>query len=615
MADTKSKHQVEISAIDKATSVIGKIESRFKGLGSIVNTSLGISAAAGVAALTGALVKSVKEAAEEEKVMKRLNTAIESVGISSRVVSGDVTALLKSQQKLTEFADDASAGALATLIQLTRDYGTSMKALPVVEDLAASGLFDLEGASKAVGKALTGNVMLLQRMGIAIKDGDDVLAKLSERFGGAAVKNVDTFSGRVAQLKNVISDAFESLGGPLLEPLKELTVKLRDSFADPALIKKIGDFGKTIADNIPKAVDALLKMGTFVVNHADGILNFFKALIALRVASWAIATGAALVTLAPTISTALAAAISPAGLVVIAAASGLTIGTIIGKKIAEGIRNSRREFQMAIPSALDNFVGPPAAEKFPLVGSAGFMKSGNAIKNSGDEVVIALKTVADKIRNWGPNILGSRFGDERGVIGGFGERERGIGIQAGRGGRGIGGGRGLFDPQFNASTVPSIGRQFDLPEQGLTALQERIMTIAPMFEQTMQAVMSTLVQGFMTGKGQIVDVLNSLKSSILSILASIAAKMAAAGLLSLVPGVGSFRTALGFLGGGGGIFGGNSNGPRNFPVGANPASGFRGGNMVTVNIYGSGQISNVSDLERELASRIQRGQSKLNKFL
>jgi len=576
MADSKSTHQIEISAVDKATQVINGIDNRFKSLGKTIDKALAVVGVAGVAALTGALHKAVKEAAAEEQIMKRLSTAIEATGKSYASVSGQVNTLLKSQQNLTQFADDESASALATLIQLTQNYELSMKALTVTEDLAASGLFDLESASTAVGKALTGNVMLLQRMGIKLKEGDDVLAALSARFGGTAAKNVDTFSGRLKQLQNVISDAFEALGGPMLEPLKKAMETLRNTIASPEVQKKIQDFAKSIADNIPKVVSSLMSFSSWVVTHGETILNFFKALIALRIVSWATSTAAALVQLAPAISTAIAAAISPTGLIVLAAASGTVIGLTIGNAIAKAIRDSRP--QDAIPDMLSNFVGPQAMAKFPLVGSGlNAQNLGTGVANAGNNLVQAIQDIAYKISSVDDKVLGSRLG--RGVIDPLIRNERGL----------------LFPEDDRNPSRRGPRQNFNLPtisaedffgpaQEGLTRLQEQIYAIAPVFQSMMSAVTNTIVQGFITGKGQIVDVLQSLRDAILNILAQIAARMATAGVLSLIPGVGSFANIFNALSGGT-IF----NQPRPAPVGANPSlstSGFNGGYNVTLIVQG-----------------------------
>lgn len=617
MADSKSKHQVEISAVDKVSSVVSKIESKFKRLGSIINSSLAIVGVGGVTALSGALVKGIKLASEEEQVMKRLATSIQKTGINYSLVKGDVESLLKSQQMLTQFADDESAGALATLAQLTGNLALSMKALKVTEDLASTGLFDLDSASKAVGKALTGNTMLLQRMGIQIKAGDDVLAKLEQRFGGSAAQNVNTFSGAMTQLKNTVSDAFESLGGPLLEPLKTIALRLRDSIASPEIQGRIKDFAQSIADGIPRAVDKLLAFSSWVVNNGDTILTFFKGLIALRIVTWATSAAMSLYALAPAISTAIAAAISPVGLVVLAAASGLTIGTVIGKKIAEGIRNSRGELQQAIPWISKEAEASYNMEKgkFPLVGSGLNAKNlGMGIVDAGEEVVTALYKVARAISASDAKVLGRRFFGAAGVRDSrdpYGESEGPLGSMFPQA-RGV---RNIRSPYGDTQADRMLSQDFRDTPMGASIgqLEEHILMIAPVFQQMMSAVTNTIVQGLMTGKGQIVDVLNALKGAILSILSQIAAKMAVVGLLSLIPGVGSFKSVFDLLGGS--LFGAGGGNRRIVPIGASPNAGtFGGGRPVIVNIgtvYGADADILTAQIEQKLAYRMRSGTSKM----
>ena len=615
MADSKSTHQIEISAIDKATQVINGIDNRFKSLGKTIDKALAIAGVAGIAALTGALTKAVKEAAAKEQTMKRLRTAIEAIGKSYLSVSGQVNTLLNSQQNLTTFTNNQSAGALATLIQLTQNYELSMKALVVTEDLAASGLFDLDSAATAVGKALTGNVMLLQRMGIKLKEGDDVLAALSARFGGTAVKNVDTFSGRLQQLQNTISDTFEAVGGPMLEPLKKAAETLRATIASPEMQKKIEEFARSIADMIPKAVSALASFSTWVVTHGETILNFFKALIAFRIVSWATSAAASLVTLAPAISTALAAAISPAGLIVLAAASGTTIGLTIGSAIAKAIRNSRIQEAIAWISEDAKNAYMKESGKFPLVGSG--LNAQNLGTHGPSEEIKKVNQALQSISAYDKKILGALFFGANTTLSQDRLAEMGLSAEERRvlGSRHFGT-IGVRDrersPYGDAMADNVLGRSFmDTPAgQSLGQFEDRIRAIAPMFESMMSAVTNTLVRGFITGKGQIVDVLNSLRDAILSILAQIAARMATAGLLSLIPGVGGFSSIFNALSGGQ-IF----NQPRPAPVGANPnlgTSGFGGGVTIVFqgDVYGSAD-SIASHIEERLASRMRMGTSKM----
>lgn len=240
---------------------------------------------------------------------------------------------------------------------------------------------------------------------------------------------------------------------------------------------------------------------------------------------------------------------------------------------------------------------------------------GNIVK-SGDGIQQALDKVAYSIRE--SKILGSLYFGANETLSETMRRESGLSAEDSRvlgsmhpSGRGV---RQTRSPYGDSEADRVLSGSFtDTPAgHSLGELDERIRNIAPAFQYAMQSVMDTLVQGFLTGKGQIVDVLNSLKMSILNILSQIAARYATAGLLSLIPGAGAFGAILGALGGG--IFShGGGGGGRPSPVGASSASGFgRGGH--TVNFYGAvyGDAESIAlRIEETLSGRMRRGTSKL----
>jgi len=623
MGTTKSKHQIEITAVDKASAVINGLDKRFKGLGSVIDRSLSVIGVGGVAALTGALVKSVKLASEEEQVMKRLQTAIEKTGKNYASVSGDVNNLLKSQQNLTEYADDQSAGALTTLVNLTGDLGKSMRALKVTEDLASTGLFDLESASTAVGKALTGNTMLLQRMGIKIKEGDDVLAELERRFGGSAARNVETFSGALKQLGNVVSDAFEALGGPLLKPLTEAAQKMRDSLASPELLSKIQKFGESIASQIPKAVEKLIDMSDWVINNGDSILTFFKALIGLRIATWAISAAASLGTLVTQLVALMPLLATPAGAILGIGAVGTAGGYALGSTLAGLTRRGRR--QESLQDLNSNFVGPiPDAEAIrnyfgPTITSDQLSRNLVLLNSSASSAANGLARVASAYTNEERRVLGSRYfgaAGSRDIRTPYGETTWDMDTlgsmfpQA----RGV---RESRSPYGDRIADRVLSQDFSNTPAGasIETLNERIQAIAPAFQYAMSAVTNTIVQGAITGALKIKDVFNALRNAILQILADIAARAATAGILSLLfPGIGFAGM---FKGLGTGQFTSPGTSFRPSPIGANPGVGLSrfGGGGVTVNInapiYGDQQA--IRRQINDAVKQASRGQNNLSR--
>lgn len=618
MATSKSKHVVEISAVDKITGTIRGIEARFKGLGSVIDRSLGVIGIGGVAALTGALVKSVKMAGEEEQVMKRLAVVIENTGRSYTGVDGQVRAVLKSQQMLTRFADDESAVALTNLVAITGNYERSLAALPVVTDLAETGLFSLESASTAVGKALTGNTMLLQRTGIQIEKTDDVLKVLSERFGGTAVKAADTFAGRVAQLRNTVSDLFEALGTPLIGALGTAATKLRDTLAQPEVQRRIEELANSIAEKIPKAVEKLVGMSNWVINNGDKILKFFTALVAVRVTSWALSSASAIATLIPKLlELAPLLASNPYTAVAAAGAAGTAVGWNIGEYVAGQMRQSRYNSYQPLPlsneaaRSLGMYSGGYSLPEQVITGAV------DKIKKGGEDIADALREVAHRTRRYMPfedpygergtsKVLGSQYDDRPMGAYGIGYDKPLRRQHAGR------------DPYGIPGAQETLSQSWEMTKEGKQYWLEYIDAVQATSGYVMSAMSSitqSIVRGIEQGTLRIKDLFNALKSAVLQIIADLAARLATAGILSLIfPQLG-FGNALGGLFGGG-FSGGRTNSvARPAPVGVRPGgSSFGGAGGVTVvfqgNVYGDANA--ISDIiEERLQRRLKLGTSRI----
>jgi hypothetical protein len=124
-------------------------------------------------------------------------------------------------QETTKFSDDAvlqSAAYIQTLGDLSGDG--LQRATQAALDLSAALGKDLSTTTELVAKAATGNVAAFGKLGISIDKGrtsaetfEKTLAALESRFGGAAAKGVNSFTGATTQLKNAIeSNLLKTIG-------------------------------------------------------------------------------------------------------------------------------------------------------------------------------------------------------------------------------------------------------------------------------------------------------------------------------------------------------------------------------------------------------------------
>ncbi len=194
------------------------------------------------AAVTGALALMVKAAGDEEMTFRHLQTQVELTGNSWKTSKPHIDSFIASMQKMTIYGDTDTAQVLQKLLIYTDDIDKAMMGSKLSMDMAASGLFDVNTAARYVGMAMSGSVEILGRYISELKSSNnEALASMSasekaayaieilqKKFGGAAENELNTFNGRMIQLKNYTGDLVEEIGYQLLPFLTKVVVKITD---------------------------------------------------------------------------------------------------------------------------------------------------------------------------------------------------------------------------------------------------------------------------------------------------------------------------------------------------------------------------------------------------
>lgn len=229
MADKKATLILELK--DKASRGLGKLTGALKKLRA---GWLGVAAAVTGAVVVGA--KAVKAYAKQEDAVNKLNQALKNQGEFSQETSEDLQRYAASLQKVTTVGDETILEQQALLASFGATGDELKKATEASLDLASGLGIDLKAASLLVGKALAGDTATLSRYGIKIAEGTEeskkfeaVLEQINARFGGQAQAQLNTFSGRVENLKNRFGDLAERIGRmliPFLEKVVSLTSRI-----------------------------------------------------------------------------------------------------------------------------------------------------------------------------------------------------------------------------------------------------------------------------------------------------------------------------------------------------------------------------------------------------
>ncbi len=223
-----------VNATKDVGTAVNNMSNFIKGLG--IGAGALIVARKGFEMLTDAIRGSidflkgcVNEAANAELQLTKLNTALKSTGNFTNETTKELQDYAAALQQSTMYEDDSivSVEAMLATFKLT---GPEIKvATQAVLDLAAATGQDLQSAAILMGKAMVGETGTLSRYGIIVDETKlkqegwkAVIDEINVEFGGQAQAQAETYTGKIAQMKNAFSDIKETIGGAFIPVLTEL---------------------------------------------------------------------------------------------------------------------------------------------------------------------------------------------------------------------------------------------------------------------------------------------------------------------------------------------------------------------------------------------------------
>jgi hypothetical protein len=267
---------------DKGIKNATKSTQKYEGaLGRV--SKIGIAA---YAALSAAAIKfgemSVKNALADEKAQRILALSLKNSAGASQGVVDAADAQIDKIQRLTGVSDDQLRPALSRIVRSTSEVSSAFDMLNLAIDISKGTQKDLGAVSVALSKAVDGNFIALQRLGVGIdkdilatKDFNQIFGELRRNFAGFAAAEADTVEGKMARLKVAADEASEIIGKSLvnailaigssagsIEETTENFNKLSQSIADTVtgigqfisffttFDAKLGSFGKTFDEYV-----------------------------------------------------------------------------------------------------------------------------------------------------------------------------------------------------------------------------------------------------------------------------------------------------------------------------------------------------------------------------
>lgn len=245
-ADTAGATKAE-DALKKVGHQTQQVDEKSKSAGGGMGGLVGQFAAGNIAAnlatnafsgLKNQFMSTIGLAEQQQNAQAQLNNALKSTGDASGMTIQGLNGIAESTQKTTTFSKLDTEQAETTMLTYT-NIGKNVfpQTMTAAENMATRFGISLPNASKLLGRALNdpahGMTALTRYLGTLspamqqnIKDMEAsgnsagaqalLIDQLNHKMGGAAATAAQTFSGKMAQMKNRIDDAKIAIGTGLM---------------------------------------------------------------------------------------------------------------------------------------------------------------------------------------------------------------------------------------------------------------------------------------------------------------------------------------------------------------------------------------------------------------
>lgn len=272
MADNKIEFEI-VTRLDAVEKSLKSLESQSKDTGDKLDKNLGSGLAtsitkaftpvraviagvvASVAGLGFAFSKAIKEAAEDQAAINKLNQSLASAGSFSLEASLSIQAFADRLEETTTIAGSTTLGLVALSRNFTKTNEEATKLTEAAIELSAATGISLETAVEGLGKSLSGNagrlaqqVPLIQNFTKEQLKAGAALEAVLNRFGGSEAAKVNTFEGSILRLNNIFGKVLENIGNIVVKS-PGLTAAFK--FIGDALLRvatSVGGFFETSGD-------------------------------------------------------------------------------------------------------------------------------------------------------------------------------------------------------------------------------------------------------------------------------------------------------------------------------------------------------------------------------
>jgi hypothetical protein len=262
-------------------SGVTKAQRAFKGLNGVAKTSALAFGALGAAAGKFAF-DAVKAAAQDQQAQLKLAKTLQNVTKATDAQIAANEKFITSMQFATGVNDNELRPALENLVRGTGDLAQAQDLLKLGLDVSAGSGKSLQVVSLSLTKALGGNFAGLSKLGIVIpdnikksKDFAQVQKHLNTLFGGQAAVAAQTFAGKLAIMRERLTEAQETIGS-LLMPILTKLVDIFINNVMPAIDRVVQAIK---FEGVGGGLEAIATEISNVIYNLDGTAKTVKNLI------------------------------------------------------------------------------------------------------------------------------------------------------------------------------------------------------------------------------------------------------------------------------------------------------------------------------------------------
>lgn len=255
------------------------------------------AAVAGISLGLVGVIKEIKDASaaakQAETIQLQAAAATKASGNAWETYAGQVDAAAQKQAKLQSFDDEEIVQAYTRIIRNVGDVGEALDLTALAGDFATArmvnGQRDLAGAALVVAKVAGGNVGILRRYGIQLKDGataSEALAALQQKVAGSAAAFASGVEGGQARLNKVFGDTQEIIGGALNPAIDQLTRRVADYLDDlntsgetQRRVNELFDTGTSVVKGLAGGLEEVHDIAGPVVDALGGVEQVVKGIV------------------------------------------------------------------------------------------------------------------------------------------------------------------------------------------------------------------------------------------------------------------------------------------------------------------------------------------------